>query len=73
MRLATLVAAMRRGCVWPIRPRPPPARPRPISSAILGSWVVLPEPVSPQTMTTGCSRIARAISPRRAETGSDSG
>jgi uncharacterized membrane protein YccC len=26
MRLATLLAAMRRGCVWPIRPRPPGAQ-----------------------------------------------
>jgi hypothetical protein len=26
--------------------------PRPSASAILGSWVVLPEPVSPQTMIT---------------------
>jgi hypothetical protein len=25
-----------------------------MASAILGSWVVLPEPVSPQTMMTWC-------------------
>jgi len=35
--------------------------------------VVLPEPVSPQTMTTGWASMARAISSRRADTGSDSG
>ena len=48
MRLATDVAAMRRGWVWPMIFLPP----RPSAKAILGSWVVLPEPVSPQTMTT---------------------
>src|SRR6187402_1401065 len=42
-------------------------------SAILGSWVVLPEPVSPQTMTTWWAAIAAAISSRRSETGRDSG
>jgi hypothetical protein len=36
------------GC--PAAPRPP----APSASAILGSCVVLPEPVSPQTMTTWC-------------------
>ena len=46
--------------------------PRPISSIIFGSCVVLPEPVSPQTMTTGCSRTARWISSRRGLIGSDS-
>ena len=50
------LAAMRRGCVWPISPLPPAPRPRPSSSTIFGSCVVLPEPVSPQTMTTWCSR-----------------
>ena len=64
---------MRRGWVWPMSPLPPAPRPRPSWSAIFGSWVVLPEPVSPQTMTTWCSRMARAISSRRAETGNDSG
>ena len=64
-----LDAAMRRGCVWPISPPPPCARPRPSASAIFGSWVVLPEPVSPQTMTTWCAADrARAISSRRALT-----
>jgi len=53
MRAATERAAMRRGCVWPIRPRMFVTAPRPMSSSILGSCVVLPEPVSPQTITTG--------------------
>ena len=56
MRLATLLAAMRLGCVWPIHlPRWPAAalsRPRPRAKAILGNCVVLPDPVSPQTMMT---------------------
>src|SRR5690349_20138291 len=77
MRLATLDAAMRRGWVCPIRrprsPGPALSLPRPMASAILGSWVVLPEPVSPQTMTTWCCAIACAISSRLPETGSDSG
>ena len=47
-RAATLRAAIRRGCVWPIVP----ATPRPRSRQILGSWVLLPDPVSPQTTTT---------------------
>jgi hypothetical protein len=51
----------------------PGAQAAPQLSAILGSCVVLPEPVSPQTMTTWCAAMARAISSRRAETGSDSG
>jgi hypothetical protein len=51
MRLAVARAAIRRGWVWPIRP----ATPRPSVRQILGSWVVLPEPVSPQTMTTWCA------------------
>ena len=72
IRLATLDAAIRRGCVWPIQP-PPLTRPRPIESAIFGNCVVLPDPVSPQTMTTWWARMAAAISSRRAETGSDSG
>src|SRR5437868_10581758 len=76
MRLATEVAAMRRGCVWPIsRPLPGGALslPRPSSSTILGNWVVLPEPVSPQTMTTWFASMAALISSRRADTGRDSG
>ena len=69
MRSATLRAAMRRGWVWPIIP----VMPRPSSRQILGSWVVLPLPVSPATMTTWCSLMAAAISSRRALTGSSSG
>src|SRR6218665_3684796 len=72
MRLATLLAAIRRGWVWPIS-LPVLARPRPRARAILGSCVVLPEPVSPQTMMTWCSDRACAMSSRRLETGSDSG
>ena len=69
MRLATARAAMRRGCVCPISPRVP----RPASRQIFGSCVVLPEPVSPQTITTGCARIAAAISSARWATGSSGG
>ena len=69
MRDATARAAMRRGCVWPMMP----ATPRPASRQIFGNCVVLPEPVSPQTMTTGCCSIARRISSRFAEIGSSSG
>src|SRR5690606_2949433 len=69
MRRATVVAARRRGWVWPISP----ARPPPAIAQIFGSCVVLPEPVSPLTMTTGWRRIASAISSRRADTGSASG
>lgn len=52
MRLAVDVAAIRRGCVWPISPVPPAPMPRPIDKQIFGNWVVLPEPVSPETITT---------------------
>ena len=38
-----------------------PRTPRPSSRQILGSWVVLPEPVSPATITTWWSRIAAAM------------
>ena len=44
--------------------------PRPSSRQIFGSWVVLPDPVSPATTTTWWSRISAAISSRTAETGS---
>ncbi len=47
-RSATVRAAILRGWVCPIMPRTP----RPSSRQILGIWVVLPEPVSPATMTT---------------------
>ena len=43
---------MRRGCVWPMSPRSP----RPSARQIFGSCVVLPDPVSPQTITTGFAR-----------------
>src|SRR6185503_15574959 len=66
MRAATERAAMRRGCVWPMRP----TSARPISSRILGSCVVLPDPVSPHTITTGCFSTAARISSRRALIGS---
>ena len=56
LRLATELAAMRRGCVWPISRAFCPGlaciAPRPSCRQILGSCVVLPEPVSPQTITT---------------------
>ena len=64
---------MRRGWVWPIKPLPPTPHPLPRLSAILGNCVVLPEPVSPQTITTWWFWMACAISSRRPETGSDSG
>ena len=68
---------MRRGWVWPImRARSPGlalSLPRPSASAILGNCVVLPEPVSPQTMMTWCWSMAAMISTRRAETGRPSG
>ncbi len=69
MRAATARAAMRRGCVWPMTP----AMPRPASRQIFGSCVVLPEPVSPQTITTWWASIASRIRWRLAETGSSSG
>ncbi len=66
MRSATLRAAIRRGCVCPIFSRPS-------SSRIFGSWVVLPEPVAPATITTWFSAMARASSSRAALTGSSGG
>ncbi|CAM5630580.1 hypothetical protein SAURM35S_09920 [Streptomyces aurantiogriseus] len=47
-RSATVRAAIRRGWVCPIMPWTP----RPSSRQIFGIWVVLPDPVSPATMTT---------------------
>ena len=58
MRSAIVRAAIRRGCVCPMLSRPS-------SRQIFGSCVVLPEPVSPATITTWLSRMARAISSRR--------
>ena len=69
IRSATVRAASRRGWVWAIVP----AIPRPSSRQIFGSWVVLPLPVSPATMTTWWSRIAAAISSLRSLTGSCGG
>ncbi len=60
---------MRRGWVWPISP----VFPLPSSRQIFGSWVVLPDPVSPATITTWWSRIAAAMSSRRWLTGSSAG
>ena len=65
-RRAIESAAIRRGCVHPIVP----ASPRPSSSASFGSWVVLPEPVSPATITTGCSATAARSSSQRSAIGS---
>ena len=44
-----------------------------MASAILGSCVVFPEPVSPQTMMTWLAFSAAVMSTRLAVTGSDSG
>ena len=54
-RLARLRAAMRRGCVQPISP----AAPRFSARQILGICVVLPEPVSPQTIIDRVPRDQR--------------
>ncbi len=65
MRWATVRAASRRGWVCPMVPR----MPRPSSRQILGSWVVLPEPVAPATITTWFSLMALASSARLSVTG----
>jgi len=57
-RRATERAAIRRGWVQPTMP----AAPRPASRHSLGSWVVLPLPVSPATTTTWWARIRATIS-----------
>ncbi len=62
-----------RRCAAAVCGRSGRSTPRPSSRQIFGSCVVLPEPVSPHTITTWCSRIARAISSRRATTGRSSG
>src|SRR5512135_455555 len=69
MRAPTERAATRRGWVWPMTP----STPRPRLRQIFGSCVVLPEPVSPQTMTTWCFSMACANSSRRATTGRSAG
>jgi hypothetical protein len=58
-------AAMRRGWVWPIQA----SVPRPSSRQSLGSWVLLPDPVSPATITTWCAEIAASRSSRRSAMG----
>ena len=47
-RFEILIAATRRGCVQPIRPRSA----SPASRHIFGNCVVLPDPVSPATIST---------------------
>ena len=69
IRAARLRAAMRRGWVWPMRPKIP----RPRSRQSFGSWVDFPDPVSPQTTTTWWRCSVSPISARRAVTGSCSG
>ena len=69
MRRATELAAIRRGWVWPMAPRTP----RPSSRQIFGSWVVLPDPVSPAITTTWWAAMAAAISSRASDTGSSGG
>ncbi len=59
------VAASRRGWVMPMRP----LEPAPASIAIFGSWVVLPEPVVPQTMMIWFCLISSMISARFPEMG----
>ncbi len=55
--------------VWPISP----FAPRPASRHSLGSWVLLPEPVSPATITTWWSRMSSTSSSRRAVMGRSAG
>ena len=69
MRAATVRAARRRGWVCAIMPRTP----RPAARQALGNWVVLPDPVSPATMTTGCARMHSTISSMWAEIGNSGG
>ncbi len=71
MRWAMVTAASRRGWVTPTRP----LMPRPASRHILGIWVLLPQPVSPETMTTRRrgDLSASTISPARAAIGSSGG
>ncbi len=69
MRAATARAAMRRGWVSVMHP----STPRPASMQIFGSWVVLPEPVSPATTTTWWEASAARTRSRACATGSSSG
>ena len=68
-RRATEVAATRRGWVQAMRP----LSPRPAARHIFGICVVLPEPVSPASTSTWCSRMAVTISSTRALMGSSGG
>jgi hypothetical protein len=69
MRSATDRAAMRRGWVWPIRPEMPRAQ----FEADLGDLGGLARPGLAGDDHDLVSRMAAAISARRAETGSSSG
>ena len=71
MRAAMVMAASRRGWVTPMRP----ATPRPASRHIFGIWVLLPQPVSPEMMTTRRrgERRAATISSARGVMGSSGG
>ena len=60
---------MRRGCVQPMSP----AAPRLSARQIFGICVVLPEPVSPQTIVTGCFATSAAMSSRLCAMGRSSG
>ena len=69
-RSAIVLAAIRRGWVWPIIF---PSTPRPSSRQSFGSWVLFPEPVSPATITTWLLSIAASRSSRRPVIGSSGG
>mmetsp|Transcript_12085 Transcript_12085/g.50869 ORF Transcript_12085/g.50869 Transcript_12085/m.50869 type:complete len:242 (-) Transcript_12085:533-1258(-) len=57
-RCATLIAAIRRGCVHTMDVSPPLPASIASSSRNCGSCVVLPQPVSPLTTTTWCDATA---------------
>src|SRR5882672_11401421 len=65
MRAANARAASRRGCVCAIKV----CVPRPISRQYCGNCVLLPEPVSPATISTGLRRSASMMASRFAEIG----
>ena len=50
-----------------------PEQARPASRHILGSWVLLPLPVSPMTMSTACSRMPATLPSRRSLPGRAAG
>ena len=64
-RDAIVRAATRRGWVWPIMP----CTPRPSWRHSFGSWVLLPEPVSPAITTTWFEASASARSSQRSAIG----